>query len=57
MNQPNDDTNDLQTVPDTPPASILIGIDWAENEHEFCAAMPDGNDYSRRSRWIGLAAK
>ena len=42
MNHPNDNTNASQTVPNTPPASILIGIDWAENEHEFCAAMPDG---------------
>ena len=42
MNHPNDNSNASETVPNTPPASMLIGIDWAENEHEFCAAMPDG---------------
>ena len=42
MNQLNHNGHSSQTVLTTPPAAILDGIDWAENEHEFCAAMPDG---------------
>ena len=42
MNQPHDNANALQEQTTSLPESILIGIAWAENEHEFCAAMPDG---------------
>lgn len=42
MNQPHDIANPAQEQSTSLPESILIGIDWAENEHEFCATMPDG---------------
>ena len=40
----NQENSEIPTTENAPlQAAILIGIDWADNEHAFCARLPDGN--------------